>query len=73
MINTKNIERETMLQYQHVRLKCLKLAVLSGDTEAELDLLIVLGRAQVLFDYVINGNISVMPPADETVKPGESI
>jgi hypothetical protein len=52
---------------QDVRLKCLKLAVVSSDTEAELNLLGILGRAQVLFDYVINGEIPEMATGDETV------
>jgi hypothetical protein len=77
MINNKKVERETMLQLQHVRLKCLKLAVQSSDTEAELDLLGILGRAQTLFDYVISGEVpeTVIEkvPYDGTVEPGSGI
>jgi hypothetical protein len=78
MINNKKIEREVMLQLQHVRLKCLKLAVQSSDTEDELDVRSVLGRAQTLFDYVINGEIPAavtvpMAATDETATSGDGI
>jgi hypothetical protein len=71
MINNKKVEREVMLQLQHVRLKCLKLAVQSSDTEAELNVLGILARAQLLVDYVINGTVPVMATGDETVAPGQ--
>jgi hypothetical protein len=79
MINNKKIEREVALQLQHVRLKCLKLAVQSSDTEDELDVRGILGRAQLLFDYVISGEIpaAVTVPMEatnnETVAPGDGI
>jgi hypothetical protein len=72
MIDNKSA-RESMLNLQHVRLKCLKLAVQSADPEAELDVRGILGRAQVLFNYVINGEIPaavtvpVMATGEETV------
>jgi hypothetical protein len=78
MIDNKSA-RESMLNLQHVRLKCLKLAVQSSDTEAELDVRGILGRAQTLFDYVINGTIPAavtVPMAatnDATVTPGDGI
>jgi hypothetical protein len=75
MIN-KMTDREAMqhqLMVQDVRLKCLKLAVQSSDTETELNVLGVLGRAQTLFDYVISGEVPAMIIADETVGTGDGI
>jgi hypothetical protein len=64
-----------MLQLQHIRLKCLKLAVMSSDTEAELNLLGILGRAQTLFAYVLDGKVPVMATGDEdeTLPGGDGI
>jgi hypothetical protein len=59
MIDNK-AARESMLNLQHIRLKCLKLAVQSSDTEAELNVLGVLGRAQTLFEYVMSGEVPKM-------------
>jgi hypothetical protein len=81
MINNKKVEREValQLQQQHVRLKCLKLAVQSADPEAELDVRGMLSRAQLLVDYVISGEVPAavtVPMAatnDETVAPGDGI
>jgi hypothetical protein len=76
MIDNK-AARESMLNLQHIRLKCLKLAVQSSDTEAELNVLGVLGRAQTLFEYVMSGEVPEMliEEAVETVpiNDGEGI
>jgi hypothetical protein len=68
MIDNK-AARESMLNLQHIRLKCLKLAVQSSDTEAELNVLGVLGRAQTLLEYVMSGEVpdAVIEEAVETV------